>query len=120
MSQRIFVVDDSTTVGNMIYEVLKDVGIANVQTFSDVLEVITAIDNGDHPSLIISDYTINGLDGISLLQKIRKRIPSVSGIIITTFVKNALERSNEYPVIDKTDPDFTDTLIDEVLMIVTK
>jgi DNA-binding NtrC family response regulator len=95
-NERIVVVDDEEMVLTSIKSFLTLETDYDVHTFTkpaDALEFIR--DNEVH--LIISDYLMPEMDGISLLAKVREAKPDVTRIILTGYAdkENAIKAINE-------------------------
>lgn len=80
---KIFVVDDeySTRVG--LEKILTHWG-NSVYVFSNGYEAIEELKN-TIPDVIISDYKMEGLDGMELLKIIKKEFPEISFIMLTAY-----------------------------------
>ncbi len=81
--RRVLVVDDDPAVRRSIAEVLSDGGIAT-----------TVAENGAHalsllaaaaPDVVLSDVRMPDVDGLSLLQTLRERMPSVDVVLMTAY-----------------------------------
>ena len=112
MSPRIFIVDDIEACRDLIKEMLTCEGYSNLRLFSHPNAVIEAVQNGDRPRLVITDFDIPCLDGLSLLDHLESLLPSVSGILVSSDIYTVLERSDCFPVVEKSGPDFYNRLLD--------
>jgi hypothetical protein len=54
------------------------------------------------------------IDGVSLLCTLSTMVSEMSGIIVSAETGSVLNKSRDYPVIDKTDPCFVDVLLTHV------
>ncbi len=80
---RILVVDDVEELGGLVVEVLRDQGYAaaSVADGWSALEVLSR-----YPAdLVLADYWMPGMDGIELIQQIRKEIPDQKALLMTAF-----------------------------------
>ncbi len=88
---RILIVDDDSLIRNSLYEVLR-VENYDVEVASDGLEAleITRIKDFD---IVITDIKMPKLDGIALLERIKREKPRTEVVIITSYgsVENAVE-----------------------------
>ena len=67
---RVLVVDDMATSRGLITQALDALGIANVATADDGRTALASL--ASHPvHLVISDYNMPGMDGLTLLHSIR-------------------------------------------------
>jgi len=114
MSPRIFVVDDMRAFAIVVEELLKENGFVNLRIFINPSDVITAVHEGDIPSLVITDFQMPGMDGVRLLNTLIAMISTVSGIIVSSDTHAAFERSRDFPVLDKAHPEFSNQLVDSV------
>ncbi len=112
MSPLIFIVDDTDSSRDLISEIVKTVGFSNIKTFANPFDVLSAVELGDFPALVISDFNMPGLDGVALLNSLSSIPCSFSGVIVTSDKKAALDRSVDFPVFDKSSPDFFQQLSD--------
>lgn len=90
-SQRVLFVEDDISVRNLVRELLTEIGVGDVcmacsgQEALDVMRTYT-------PSIIISDWRMQPVDGLALLKLVRAgqaRIPSQTPIIFLTSENNA-------------------------------
>ncbi len=79
---RILVVDDEQSVRKVLSQVLRDDGFT-VTEAADGEEAIAAFEEKPF-HLVITDIVMPGVDGIELLEKIKKRNPETQVIIITS------------------------------------
>jgi CheY-like chemotaxis protein len=101
MSPRIFIVDNNHSSRNLISKIVKALGFSNIRAFTDPFEVLSAVETGDFPAVVISDLNMPGLDGVALLNCLSFISCSFSGIIVTSNKKAALDRTDAFPVLDK-------------------
>jgi CheY-like chemotaxis protein len=120
MSPRIFIVDDDDLNRDFIAEIVTAIGFSNIRIFSDPIAVLSAVDSGDFPSLIVSDFNMPGLNGISLLNTLSFVSCSFSGIIVTSDEQAALNRSDTFPVFNKTSENFIEQLSDFISNVLNK
>lgn len=71
MSQTVLVVDDSKTMRDMVSFTLTSAGYQVVQA-GDGKEAVVKLSNGSRPALIVTDLNMPEMDGITLIQEIRK------------------------------------------------
>jgi len=69
-SMKILVVDDFPTMRRIVRNLLKDLGFENVDEAEDGLVGLEKLRNGNY-QLVVSDWNMPNLDGLSMLQKIR-------------------------------------------------
>lgn len=112
MSPRIFICDHIPPHTELMAVVLQEMGLFNNKPFYSGTEAIKSVYGGDIPALVITDYSIPEIDGVTLLCTIASLVSDLSGIIISFDVHRVLSRSEDYPVLDKSDPQFVFHLSD--------
>ena len=78
----VFVVDDDNLVLCMMTEALDGAGY-HTTTFRDPRAALRALDRG-HPTVIVSDYVMPEMDGVSFLAQARERVPEASRVLCTS------------------------------------
>ena len=114
MSPRIFICDDMYLNRQIIEEVLREMELSNFLSFPNPTDVIKAVYRGDIPELVITDFSMPEIDGVTLLCTLSTMVSELSGIIVTSNIYSVLNKSKDYPVIDKNDPCFVDILPDHI------
>jgi two-component system nitrogen regulation response regulator NtrX len=111
MSATILVVDDEPQILQVVAGILQDEGF----------EVITALDGeaalrlaaDEAPDLVLLDIALPGLDGLEVLQELKKHYPLLPVVIISAYgsVENAVKatRLGAYDFIEK--PPHADTIL---------
>lgn len=90
-AQRILFVEDDISVRNLVRELLSDIGVGEVRMASSGQEALEVVKTFT-PSLIISDWHMKPLDGLSLLRLIRSgqsRLHSQTPVIFLTAENGA-------------------------------
>ncbi len=80
-NNKIWVVDDDNAIRFIIDRALTKEGFI-CETFSNAESVLKKINN-EIPDCILSDIKMSGIDGISMLKEIHKKIPYIPVIIMT-------------------------------------
>ncbi len=95
-TQTVVVVDDEEIVLTSIYSLLKLEASYNVVTFTSALTALEYVKNEDI-DLVISDYLMPEMDGVSFLARVREMRPEVPRIILTGYAdkENAIKAINE-------------------------
>jgi len=95
-SQTIIIVDDEEMVLTSLNSFLSLETEYNVKTFTSVKEALTYIKTND-VDLVVSDYLMPEMDGISFLAQVKKIKPEVPRIILTGYAdkENAIKAINE-------------------------
>lgn len=80
---RILVVDDEPNARKALSEILTDEGYA-VETASDGFRALGALPTME-PDLVLTDLKMPGLDGLSVLQRVREFDPDTAVVVMTAF-----------------------------------
>ncbi len=88
----IFVVDDEAEIVDILSEHLEDQG-CKVYKFTDSQKVKLHM-NSILPDLIISDYTMPGLNGIEMLKQVREHYNFVPGFILISTRSEELKKAD--------------------------
>lgn len=78
----VWVADDDTAIRWVLQKALDKAGIAN-RFFEDAETVLEAMDQGQHPALLVTDISMPGADGLALLATVQEKLPRVPVIVIT-------------------------------------
>jgi len=83
---KFLVVDDSKTMIRIIMNVLNRLGYKDIITALDGLEAIEKIKENDDISIVITDFNMPNMDGLSLVKYIRtnERYKDIPIIMVTT------------------------------------
>src|SRR3990172_1150989 len=82
-NKKVWIVDDDKSIRWVLEKALSMEGIV-ITGFSDPREVLEKLGR-EKPDVIISDVRMPGMDGISLLEKIKRLAPAVPVIIMTAY-----------------------------------
>ena len=95
-SQTIIIVDDEEMVLTSLRSFLSLETEYNVKTFTSVKEALNFVKNNEI-DLVVSDYLMPEMDGISFLAQVKKIKPEVPRIILTGYAdkENAIKAINE-------------------------
>ncbi|MCH8148105.1 MAG: response regulator [Planctomycetes bacterium] len=80
---KILLIDDSKTIRSIQKNALKQIGYEDVAEAADGLEALAAFAN-ERPDLLIVDWNMPNMDGITLVRKIREQDKTVPMIMCTT------------------------------------
>ena len=80
---KILLVDDSRTIRNIQKNTLKTLGHTDVAEAADGLEALTCIAK-DRPDLMLVDWNMPNMDGITLIRKVRETDKELPIIMVTT------------------------------------
>ena len=79
----IFVVEDNEMYNQLIAGHLKKNGFSNVKSFTSGKKCIEALQNNEIPNIIIQDYFMNEMNGLEVLQNVKKIVPEAEFIFLT-------------------------------------
>ncbi len=85
---KILLVDDSRTIRNIQKNVLKQLGHTDVLEAEDGVQALSVF-NEQPPDLMLIDWNMPNMDGITLVRKIRESNKSVPMIMCTTEAEKA-------------------------------
>jgi len=95
---RILLVDDSADVRKLLREFLEELSFYVCEASDG--EMALEIWDKTRPDLLITDVKMPGMDGITLVRKIRERDPRFPIVVVTAFATPELSpfESGEHPV----------------------
>ncbi|WP_435104320.1 nitrogen regulation protein NR(I) [Arhodomonas sp. AD133] len=79
--ERIWIADDDRSIRWVLARALEGDGLA-AEGYGSAEEVLAALDQG-RPDVIVTDIRMPGMDGLTLLERLRNRAPEVPVIVIT-------------------------------------
>ena len=82
-SKNIWIVDDDKSIRWVLEKAFTKDGLST-RSFEDPTQVLIALEK-DQPDVIISDIRMQKMDGISLLEKLKQRVPDIPVIIMTAY-----------------------------------
>ena len=85
MKNRILVVDDEIDFLESVRRGLITSGFKGIQTESDPQQALATVENGIPFEVALIDITMPGIDGVQLLEAIKKRQPQIECIMITAL-----------------------------------
>ena len=80
----IWIVDDDQSIRFVLQKALQREELP-VRCFSNPRDVLTALDEGDAPQVLVSDIRMPGGSGIDLLGTLKERLPALPVIIMTAY-----------------------------------
>jgi two-component system chemotaxis response regulator CheY len=80
---KILLVDDSRTIRNIQKKALAGIGIEDVTEAADGLEALACI-KASRPDLMLVDWNMPNMDGITLVRKVRESDKTLPMIMVTT------------------------------------
>lgn len=80
---KILLVDDSRTIRNIQKKALASAGYTDVSEAADGVEALAAI-QASRPDLVLVDWNMPNMDGITLIRKVRETDKELPMIMVTT------------------------------------
>ena len=81
-NERILVVDDETTIRELICSILTQAGF-DCRPVTSGREALALLHSDDSYSMVLSDLIMQGMDGLSLLARIRQEHPDIPVVMVT-------------------------------------
>ena len=82
-NKKVWIVDDDKSIRWVLEKALKSADV-DIESFSHPDQVLEKIEN-EEPNVIITDIRMPGMDGISLLDRIKQHSPNIPVIIMTAY-----------------------------------
>ena len=83
ISKNIWIVDDDKSIRWVLEKAFTKDGLSP-RSFENPTQILAALDN-EQPDVIISDIRMQKMDGITLLEKLKQRVPDIPVIIMTAY-----------------------------------
>lgn len=80
---KILLVDDSRTIRNIQKNTLKTLGHEDVMEAGDGIEALACLEK-ERPDLMLVDWNMPNMDGITLVRKVREQDKTLAMIMVTT------------------------------------
>lgn len=80
---KILLVDDSRTIRNIQKNTLKTLGYSDITEAADGIEALAALGK-ERPQLMLVDWNMPNMDGITLIKKVRETDKALPIIMVTT------------------------------------
>ncbi len=116
---RIFIVDDHPLIRRVLYQLLSlEPSLTVVGEAVSAEDALLQLDRG-LPDLLLVDFSLPGMDGAQLIQKLREKHPLACCVVISSYyeafyVKRALD-AGAHGYVTKGDPDVLIGAISRVL-----
>nr|WP_294521260.1 cache domain-containing protein [uncultured Rhodopila sp.] len=81
---RLLLVDDEKLVRDVLAEQLEDEGFSTV-TASNAAEALALLDAGEAVDLLVSDFSMPGMDGLALIHAAQRRRPCLPAVLLTGY-----------------------------------
>ncbi|MGB9712726.1 MAG: response regulator [Dissulfurimicrobium sp.] len=82
---RLLVIDDEPIVGRRLQQVFTKMGF-DVETYTNPVAAMETMDR--HPfDIVVTDLKMEGLDGMAVLERVKKKNPDTKVVIITGYAQ---------------------------------
>jgi signal transduction histidine kinase/ActR/RegA family two-component response regulator len=89
---RVLMVDDDNMVREALAGELEDRGF-HVTTASDGLGALALVDGGEAMDVLVTDFSMPGMNGLSLIREVRRRRPDAPALLLTGYAEAGAEAS---------------------------
>jgi signal transduction histidine kinase len=109
---KVLLVDDDVDVRNLTAEMLSELGHRSMRA-ADGPEALALLDDEGDIDILLTDYAMPGMDGLELIEQVRRERPSIRAVLMTGHADIDLSRHvREHPVLRKP---FTMAALSQVL-----
>ncbi len=84
LEERILVVDDNESIREIISSMLRNAGY-ECRAVTSGAEVIAALQADDSYALLLSDLAMDGMDGLALLERVKRLHPQIPVVMVTAI-----------------------------------
>ncbi len=81
---RVLVVDDDAMVRAVVAGHLEDCGY-DIAEASDGLDALARLDDGEAADLLVTDFSMPGMNGLMLIHEVRQRLPGLPVLLLTGY-----------------------------------
>ncbi|HEX3019745.1 MAG TPA: response regulator [Chitinispirillaceae bacterium] len=111
MAKSIVLVDDFPLTLQFIEYHLEQAGYTDIIKFENPLDVISYIQNGNNPLVIVTDFQMPQMNGVELLDHIRSNLGVIPAIITTADHSSLTPGADLYPILEKGSSNFIADLL---------
>jgi DNA-binding NtrC family response regulator len=99
--KKILIVDDTQSISFVLEELLRDEGYNNIDVYDNANDALENIkDKKNKPDVIITDYSMPGMNGIELLEKVNPEQNNIKAIVMTADPKG-IKCEKKYTIVEK-------------------
>jgi CheY-like chemotaxis protein len=114
-TKAIMVVDDDPQVLTRLKQMLAYAGYSNLMLCQSAENALDLINGGTCPAIIFTDCRMPGMDGLTLIREVHKRLPALPCYLITGTPEDAASLIEADYILDKGDTAFMTKFIGLVL-----
>jgi len=87
---RLMLVDDEPDVLSTLGEILQEYGYAVVSASAgeDAVDIASLFD----PSVVVTDFSLPGIDGVTMVHRLRQRSPNMRAILVSGNISNSTRK----------------------------
>lgn len=89
--QRVLLVEDEAPLRRLAEQVLRREGM-EVGAAGDGEEALDLLAGGFVPDILVSDIAMPGMDGMTLLREMRRRLPALPAVLVSGYSERLMER----------------------------
>ncbi|UPG72653.1 response regulator [Roseomonas gilardii subsp. gilardii] len=89
--QRVLLVEDEAPLRRLAEQALRREGM-EVRAATDGEEALDLLAGGFRPDILVSDVAMPGMDGVSLLREMRRRLPALPAVLVSGYSERLMER----------------------------
>jgi len=80
----VYVVENNSVYNHLVSEYLKKQGFPNVVSIISGEECVQKVENKQFPDIVIQDYSLDGMNGLDVLKKVKKLSPKSEFVFLTS------------------------------------
>ena len=115
----IIIIDDVPIEACIIEDMLTDAGYKNVRSYSNPIIALKDIKARSAPALLIADYHMPEMNGVDVIEYVRRSCGRVQAILITGDEQKVKQLSPSYMILQK-NITFYDRLKESVAQIINE
>lgn len=104
---RLLLVDDEPDALSVLSDILNDQGFTVVCARDG--EEAVEIAHGFHPEVMVSDYRLPGIDGVSTIRRVREQVPGVRSVLVSGHISE--------PVLEEARREQVDLVLEKPLSV---
>ncbi|HLV31987.1 MAG TPA: response regulator [Chitinispirillaceae bacterium] len=99
--KKILIVDDTQSISFVLEELLRDEGYNDIDVYDNANDALKNInEKKEKPDIIITDYSMPGMNGIELLEKVAPEKNNIKAIVMTAD-PHSIKSKQKYTIVEK-------------------